>query len=175
MQMQTIVSCILIFAGAVIMLYSIAKTKEPLKAIPSIPPKYQQSLKRYLDLHRVLMIFFFFGYLAVLIAIIFKYSPISELFVSVIFLLGAIFVFLGIVVQFQLLLKVQLLLQGILPICTKCKKIRVQDGSPDDPNAWETVENYLVKRADVNFSHGYCSDCYQMEVKKLEQFKRKRR
>ncbi len=44
-------------------------------------------------------------------------------------------------------------LEGLLPICCYCKKIR------DDGNYWHQVESYIVSRADVRFSHGICPDC----------------
>ena len=45
-------------------------------------------------------------------------------------------------------------LQGLLPICSYCKKIR------DDDNYWQQVEGYIERHADVSFSHGICPDCY---------------
>jgi len=44
-------------------------------------------------------------------------------------------------------------LQGLLPICCYCKKIR------DDQNYWHQVESYVSQYADVRFSHGVCPDC----------------
>jgi DNA-binding response OmpR family regulator len=44
-------------------------------------------------------------------------------------------------------------LQGLLPICCYCKKIR------DDGNYWHQVESYVSQHADVRFSHGVCPDC----------------
>lgn len=44
-------------------------------------------------------------------------------------------------------------LQGILPICSSCKKIR------DESGYWEMLEAYLAKHADVYFSHGICPEC----------------
>jgi DNA-binding response OmpR family regulator len=46
-------------------------------------------------------------------------------------------------------------LQGLLPICCYCKKVR------GDENYWQQVEAYLSEHADVQFSHGICPDCYQ--------------
>jgi len=46
-------------------------------------------------------------------------------------------------------------LQGLLPICSYCKKIR------NDQNYWEQVEGYLTKNADVKFSHGICPECFK--------------
>ena len=44
-------------------------------------------------------------------------------------------------------------LRSILPICASCKKIR------NDKEYWETIENYISTRIDVNFSHGICPNC----------------
>jgi CheY-like chemotaxis protein len=50
-------------------------------------------------------------------------------------------------------------LQGLLPICMYCKKIRV------DPNYWQQVEAYIAQHTDARFSHGICPDCYEGVVK----------
>ena len=49
-------------------------------------------------------------------------------------------------------------LQGMLPICSYCKKIR------DDQNYWQQVESYISKHSVAQFSHGVCPDCYQSIV-----------
>ncbi len=51
------------------------------------------------------------------------------------------------------------LLQGLLPICSYCKKIR------DDQNYWQRVENYITEHSEVTFSHGICPDCYKQLVR----------
>jgi len=43
-------------------------------------------------------------------------------------------------------------LEGLLPICSFCKKIRVE-------NEWVPVERYIADRSDADFSHGLCPDC----------------
>ena len=45
-------------------------------------------------------------------------------------------------------------LQGLIPICSYCKKIR------DDKNYWRQVESYLAEHSEVQFSHGICPECY---------------
>ena len=50
-------------------------------------------------------------------------------------------------------------LQGLLPICSYCKKIR------DEQNYWQRVESYLSEHSEVVFSHGICPDCYTTVVK----------
>ena len=44
-------------------------------------------------------------------------------------------------------------LQGLLPICTKCKNIR------DDAGLWTRIDTYLTEHADIHFSHGLCPEC----------------
>lgn len=44
-------------------------------------------------------------------------------------------------------------LEGILPICSGCKKIR------DEQGAWHAVEAYMGDRTAAEFSHGICPDC----------------
>ena len=50
-------------------------------------------------------------------------------------------------------------LQGLLPICAYCKRIR------DDGNYWQQVESYIADHTDVQFSHSICPDCYERVVK----------
>lgn len=54
-------------------------------------------------------------------------------------------------------------LQGILPICSYCNKIR------DDQNYWQKVENYISDHTDVLFSHGICPDCYPAVLREFEE------
>jgi sigma-B regulation protein RsbU (phosphoserine phosphatase) len=51
------------------------------------------------------------------------------------------------------------LLQGLLPICCYCKKIR------DDQNYWQCVEGYISQNTEARFSHGICPECFEGVVK----------
>ena len=44
-------------------------------------------------------------------------------------------------------------LQGIIPICANCKKVR------DDKGFWNQVEIYISKHSKAEFSHGICPTC----------------
>ena len=50
-------------------------------------------------------------------------------------------------------------LQGLLPICSYCKKIR------DDQNYWQQVDSYISSHTQVAFSHSVCPGCYEQYVK----------
>lgn len=44
------------------------------------------------------------------------------------------------------------ILEGFLPICASCKKIRTGD-------QWQQIENYISAHSLVQFSHSLCPDC----------------
>jgi DNA-binding response OmpR family regulator len=44
-------------------------------------------------------------------------------------------------------------LEGIIPICSFCKKIR------DDQGYWNQVDSYISKHSRALFSHGLCPEC----------------
>lgn len=50
-------------------------------------------------------------------------------------------------------------LQGLLPICAYCKRIR------DDRNYWQQVEAYITTHSEAQFSHSVCPDCFERVLK----------
>jgi uncharacterized protein (DUF486 family) len=44
-------------------------------------------------------------------------------------------------------------LEGIIPICASCKKIR------NDAGFWEQVEKYIGTHTEAKFSHSMCPEC----------------
>ncbi len=44
-------------------------------------------------------------------------------------------------------------LQGFLPICAGCKKIR------NDEGYWQEIETYVEQHSEAEFSHGLCQTC----------------
>jgi hypothetical protein len=44
-------------------------------------------------------------------------------------------------------------LQGLLPICSFCKRIR------DEAGDWRQLETYIASRSAARFSHTFCPDC----------------
>ena len=45
------------------------------------------------------------------------------------------------------------LLEGLLPICSYCKKIR------DENDRWVFLEDYIMTHSRAQFSHGICPEC----------------
>jgi DNA-binding response OmpR family regulator len=50
-------------------------------------------------------------------------------------------------------------LQGLLPICSYCKRVR------NDGDYWQQVESYISDHSDARFSHGICPDCFESVVR----------
>jgi DNA-binding response OmpR family regulator len=44
-------------------------------------------------------------------------------------------------------------LEGLLPICASCKKIR------DAQDAWHPIEGYIARHSEAKFTHGLCPTC----------------
>ena len=44
-------------------------------------------------------------------------------------------------------------LEGIIPICMHCRRIR------DDQESWQEVVDYITDHSDAMFSHSLCPDC----------------
>jgi len=45
-------------------------------------------------------------------------------------------------------------LEGLLPICSYCKRIR------NDRDEWKSLEDYIEQHFATQFSHSICPDCY---------------
>lgn len=54
------------------------------------------------------------------------------------------------------------LLEGILPICSLCKKIR------DERGDWQPVEIYVSNRSEALFSHSLCPDCLKRDYRHVQ-------
>jgi CheY-like chemotaxis protein len=57
----------------------------------------------------------------------------------------------------------------LLPICAYCKKIR------DDGAYWRQFEAYFQEHTGSHFSHGVCPDCFNKEMRELDEKKKSQR
>ena len=53
-------------------------------------------------------------------------------------------------------------LEGVLPVCSFCKKIRIK-------KQWVPIERYIRDRSEADFSHSVCPECaeqhYEIQLK----------
>ncbi len=54
------------------------------------------------------------------------------------------------------------LLEGIIPICSYCKKIK------DDKKNWHQLETYISLHSEAMFSHGMCPECAEEQMQKIK-------
>jgi len=66
--------------------------------------------------------------------------------------IGICLVLLVVLIVQRSFLKRIKLLEGLLPICAFCKKIRTN-------NQWVTIEEYIAGHSNASFSHGFCPSC----------------
>ncbi|HZV81021.1 MAG TPA: response regulator [Geobacteraceae bacterium] len=52
-------------------------------------------------------------------------------------------------------------LEGLIPICMYCKKIR------NTHEIWQNLEEYLAEHTDASFTHGMCPDCLDSHMNGL--------
>jgi len=52
-------------------------------------------------------------------------------------------------------------LEGIIPICAYCKKIR------DDQDDWNQLEQYISDHSEARFSHGICPHCAEEQLERF--------
>ena len=52
-------------------------------------------------------------------------------------------------------------LQGLLPICSYCKKVG------NEANYWEQVDSYLTSHSDVELTHGICPQCLETQMRQV--------
>ncbi len=50
-------------------------------------------------------------------------------------------------------------LENLLPICAKCKKIKLEKESAHEGESWIQVESYLTRRMHSECTHSFCPDC----------------
>jgi CheY-like chemotaxis protein len=60
------------------------------------------------------------------------------------------------------------ILRGLLPMCSKCKKIR------DDEGFWNQVDSYIEEHSQATFTHGICPECLVKLYGDKDWFKKKK-
>lgn len=60
-------------------------------------------------------------------------------------------------------------LEGLLPICSWCNKIR--DDSVTGNDKWipidTYIDTYILKKSKANFTHGLCPDCEKQQLEEI--------
>ncbi|MCW5198848.1 hypothetical protein VU07_04025 [Desulfobulbus sp. F4] len=75
---------------------------------------------------------------------------------TIILMVGAVIIYFT-----SRLLKRMKHLEGILPICSCCKRIRKED------DIWHQIESYIKEYSDAEFTHGICPKCAEKYYKEI--------
>lgn len=59
-------------------------------------------------------------------------------------------------------------LEGLLPICSYCKKIKDTDNSDKETEVWIEVERYISRYTNTDFTHGICPECYEKVIEEID-------
>ena len=60
------------------------------------------------------------------------------------------------------------ILRGLLPMCSRCKKVR------DDEGYWSQVDAYIEAHTQLIFTHGICPDCMENLYGDTDWYKKRR-
>ena len=52
-------------------------------------------------------------------------------------------------------------LRGFLPVCSNCKKIRLIDSKPEEPEAWVVLDTFFQRHTEAQLTHTICPKCSQ--------------
>ena len=167
MTIETMASCGVVLAGAIIILNCIVKARTLKESIPLISKASRSMAERHLKQHRSLMIFLFIGYALVVVAFALRLPFMTDILASAMFLFVAAFIYMKVSIETKLLSGMYETLRGLLPICAKCKKIREPNSDGSDRKSWRRIEEYVSAHSDAKFTHGYCPQCYEDEMNNM--------
>lgn len=63
-------------------------------------------------------------------------------------------------------------LEGILPICSNCKRIRLEGADPKNQDSWVQIESYISNRTKARFTHSICPECMKKLYPELMGYRR---
>ena len=103
MTTVTFISGFMILAGAGVMAMNIVKFMSLPRLLEQFSFEGHHNFWRFFRVHQLLMLFFLLGYVAVFVSLFQRIEFVGVFFVGVIFFFGALFVYLGILLQLKML------------------------------------------------------------------------
>lgn len=94
------------------------------------------------------------------IPILTQYAPLNT-FVRIIVLSLLAYLTDRVATQSRALAQEIRVLQGLLPICSFCKRIRDESGN------WQLLEKYITSHSEAVFSHSLCEECAKIHYPEI--------
>ncbi len=60
-------------------------------------------------------------------------------------------------------------LEGLIPICASCRRIRIKSEKGEKEDSWISMENYIRQETSTELSHGICPECAKVIYPDLSQ------
>jgi hypothetical protein len=162
----------MITVGAMVLALSAHKAMGLCGVLEFVREQQRARVRRALRGLAGLLAFFCLAYILLALSLALRHELVDAHLVSLVLLGGSIFCWLSISLAALLLRELQRTLSGIVPICGHCKKVRREQGCPDNPADWQRIESYISERAGVDFSHGLCPECFSHEMQILSEVDR---
>lgn len=143
-------------AGVPIILLAIKQMSILKSALKFIQEPTKSYLKKSIRNHRSLMIFFLIGYIIVGVSLL---EEISDILLSLIFFMGATFIFFSVMIQRKMISEILKTIEALVPICMYCKRIQIPDSDPLLHDSWESIDQYISMRTNLKLTHGICPEC----------------
>lgn len=159
MDLLPIVCGTIVLVGTGIMLAAVIRVREVLGIVELATEPHRSWLSHRIRFHRGLMVFFTLGYVAFAASLLSGQDVISVTAVAAVFFCGSLFVYVGIAIQSRMSAAMMRTLQGFVPVCAWCKKVKTKASEASEEDTWESLESYLVKKSEVNLTHGICDTC----------------
>lgn len=138
-------------------------------ALPFVLDEGRPAVNRFLRHHKMLMLLFLVQYVVIACALALKLSLVSELLLGAVFFLIAVFIYLSSLMEAKLLSEMQKTMNGILPVCSKCRKMLSPDSDPGKQESWLKAENYFAVATGKLLSHGLCPACQHSAISEHEE------
>jgi prepilin signal peptidase PulO-like enzyme (type II secretory pathway) len=153
-----LISLVMILAAGV-MLACLIRVGEVTSILGVAREADRKLLAREIQVQRLLMGFFALGYVAVAVAIRWEIRMMDDQVTAAVFLGVAVFAYIGITIQVRMGAAMLKTISGLIPICAWCKRIRTGDSPVAGSDSWSSVETFLSRRTEADFTHGICPDC----------------
>ncbi len=77
-------------------------------------------------------------------------------------LITAVIIVMGFVIVAHSYVQQRRILQGLLRVCSYCKKVKIKQSEE-----WMQLEYYVSENSLADFTHGICPDCHQRVMREL--------
>jgi len=78
-------------------------------------------------------------------------------------ILSAFVIIAGIITVGHTYVQQKKILSGFIVICSRCHKVKIE------ADVWQQIETFVSSQSDATFSHGLCPECFEKDVRDLNQ------